>query len=111
MIDQENRINRYKEGMAQKMVAQASDTTQGYVSKILHDNDVDTGFTKWWEDDEVEFLKKNYPPVRRKNRRNSWKIVWRRTNVDGGKRQAGSLGLPRPQDEYGRSESPRRIRQ
>lgn len=71
---------------------------------------MDTGFTKWWEDEKVEFLREHYPPESDATKRpiveelcvegRTWKAV---------RNKAESLGLTRPQEEYRGSEDNRRI--
>lgn len=51
-----------EEGMTQDQVAEELGTGQPYVSQILSDRGVDTGFNGFWTDEEDQYLKNNYPP-------------------------------------------------
>lgn len=98
--------------MTQEEVARRVGTGQGYVSEILKEFDVDTGFNKWWEDDEVEYLREHYPPESEAAKRE----IVEELSIDGRtwkaiRDKAETLGLTRPQDEYRGSETNRKILQ
>lgn len=110
MVDKREVLRLYRQGLTQKEVAERVGTVQANVSRILNDHDVDTGFTKWWEDDETEFLRENYPPESEAAKQEmkeelcvqgrTWKAI---------RDKADSMGLTRPQEEYRRSEENKQI--
>lgn len=112
MVDEREVIRLYEQGLTQAEVAQRVGTVQANVSRILDAHDVETGFTKWWEVEEIEFLRENYPPESEAAKQEivaelcvegrTWKAV---------RDKAESLGLTRPEEEYRGSEDNRRILQ
>lgn len=110
MVDDSKVVELYESGLTQSQVGDRVGITQSRVSQILSEYEVDTGFSKWWTEEEVEFLRSYYPPKSDSMKQKlidelcvdgrSWKSV---------REKAARLGITRSLDEYRGSEANKRV--
>lgn len=87
-----------KEELSQREIAERHDVTQGWVSKKMSEHGVDSDHSGFWDDEELDFLRENYPGDKEQVKSEldrSWEAI---------KLKAMKEGLSRDREEYRNSE-------
>lgn len=110
-VDKDKVAELYEGGLNQPQIAERFEVTQSHISKILSQKNIETRkFTKWWSDQEVNYLKQHYPPQCDKEK----ELLKEKLCVEGRnwksiKDKAQKLGISRSKEEYINSEENKEV--